>query len=97
MGVLLAKAAAAGIQIVVETHSDQVLNGLRVAARDGIVSPESVAVHYFSRQETEKGGSYSVVNSPEMDADGRFDDWPEGFFDEWDTQLERLLSPRSER
>ena len=97
MGVLLAKAAAAGIQIVVETHSDHVLNGLRVAARDGIVSPESVAVHYFSRQETEKGGSYSVVNSPEMDADGRFDDWPEGFFDEWDTQLERLLSPRSER
>ena len=64
---------------------------------DGIVSPESVAVHYFSRQETEKRGSHSIVTSPEIDEDGRFDDWPDGFFDEWDTQLERLMKPRSTR
>lgn len=95
IGVLLAKAAASGIQIIVETHSDHVLNGLRVAVHDGIVSPESVAVHYFSRQETENRGSHSIVTSPEIDEDGRFDDWPEGFFDEWDTQLERLMRPRS--
>ena len=95
IGVLLAKAAASGIQIIVETHSDHVLNGLRVAVHDGIVSPESVAVHYFSRQETEKRGSHSIVTSPEIDEDGRFDDWPDGFFDEWDTQLERLMRPRS--
>jgi predicted ATPase len=92
IGELLARAAAVGIQVLVETHSDHVLNGARLAVHSGLVDPRSVAIHYFSRVETE-GRVRSVVDSPIMDKNGRLDHWPEGFFDEWDKSLERLLGP----
>ncbi len=93
LGELFARAAAVGIQIILETHSDHILNGVRVAVRDGILEPEFVAFHFFSREEGE-GHVHSVVDSPVIDVDGRLDRWPEGFFDEWDRNLERLLEPR---
>jgi predicted ATPase len=95
MGELIARAAAAGIQVIVETHSDHVLNGIRVAVHDGAIQPEDVALHYFSRVEN-AGRAHSHVESPNIDRDGRIDQWPEGFFDEWDRSLERLLAPHGE-
>lgn len=95
MGELLARAAATGIQVIVETHSDHVLNGIRVAVHARLIDPEAVAFHYFSRLEAE-GRVRSTVESPVVDKDGRLDRWPEGFFDEWDKSLERLLGPSGE-
>jgi len=92
IGELLARAAAIGIQVIVETHSDHVLNGIRLAVHSGIIAPESVAFHYFSRVE-EASRVRASVESPTIDKDGRLDRWPEGFFDEWDKSLERLLAP----
>jgi predicted ATPase len=92
IGELLARAAAIGIQVIVETHSDHVLNGIRLAVHSGKIEPESVAFHYFSRVE-EAGRVRASVESPKIDKDGRLDRWPEGFFDEWDKSLERLLAP----
>jgi len=90
LGELMARAANCGVQIVAETHSDHVLNGIRVAVHDGILSPDAVMLHFFERH-LEKG--YSEVISPKMDRNGRIDQWPEGFFDEWDKSLEALLMP----
>jgi predicted ATPase len=90
---LLARAASAGIQVVVETHSDHVLNGIRVVVHRGVLDPKAVAIHYFSRVE-EEGRVHSSVESPILDRDGRLDRWPEGFFDESDKSLEQLLEPR---
>ena len=95
IGELLARAAAAGIQVIVETHSDHVLNGVRVAVHTGLVRPEDIAIHYFSRVEV-GGRVHGSVESPIIDKDGRLDKWPEGFFDEWDKNLERLLAPSGE-
>jgi len=33
----------------------------------------------------------STLVSPTIDADGRFDQWPEGFFDQFDSALSELL------
>jgi predicted ATPase len=95
MGELIARAAAIGIQVIVETHSDHVLNGVRLATHAGIIQPEEVAIHYFSRLE-EEGRVRSVIDSPIMDKNGRLDRWPDGFFDEWDKSLEQLLAPAEE-
>jgi predicted ATPase len=92
MGELLALAASCGIQIVVETHSDHILNGIRLAVHAGKLDPNDVQLHYFQRQET-RGESKTEVISPRMDRNGRIDNWPDGFFDEWDKSLEALLAP----
>lgn len=96
MGELLGRAAAAGIQVIVETHSDHVLNGIRVGVHAGVINAEDVAIHYFSRIEAE-GRVHSIVESPVIDKNGRLDSWPDGFFDEWDKSLEILLAPNKDR
>ncbi len=80
MGEFMANAARAGVQVVVETHSDHVLNGVRRAVKAGRMSAEQVAVHFF-RPRSEKGPQ---VVSPILDDTGNIDNWPEGFFDQFD-------------
>jgi predicted ATPase len=92
MGRLLAHAAAAGVQVVAETHSDHVLNGVRLEIKRGILAPESARVHYFTRA-AEDIRTVHRVFSPRIDRNGRIDEWPEGFFDQWDLALDELLSP----
>jgi len=95
MGDLIVRAAAAGVQVIVETHSDHVLNGVRVAVKEGRAAPDQVAFHYFQRvTETRDDGEVRIVHtvdSPHIDADGRLDAWPPGFFDQYDVALEKLL------
>jgi predicted ATPase len=88
IGVLLSRVAANGIQVVVETHADHVLNGVRLAAKMKRIKSEDVAVHFFMRSPTD--GSLGQL-SPILDDDGRFNEWPAGFFDQYDAALAELL------
>jgi predicted ATPase len=90
LGKLCAIAAHNGVQLFIETHSDHFLNGVRVAVKENIAQPEEVKFFFFNRDKNTNTHA-SVITSPEIDADGRIDFWPEGFFDEWDRQLEKLL------
>lgn len=86
MAYLASAAAASGAQIVMETHSDHVLNGLRLRVKQGLLSTDATAVHYFRRKD-----QTSEVVSPTIGPDGRLSEWPEGFFDEWENSLDQLL------
>lgn len=86
MGRILGRFATAGVQIIVETHSDHLLNGARLAVRDGIASAENVQIHFFTGAIADGNG----VVSPSIDSEGRIDDWPEGFFDQTEKDLSRL-------
>ncbi|MBN3910441.1 MAG: DUF3696 domain-containing protein [Nostoc sp. NMS1] len=92
LGKLLALAANCGVQVVVETHSDQILNGIRLAVLGDKIEPEDVQLHYFQRQENQ-GQAFIKVVSPRINKDGRIDRWPDGFFDEWENILMVLLEP----
>ena len=87
---LAVRASLAGVQVIVETHSDHFMDGVRIAVREGLIRPEDVAFHYFSRD-----GAEAAVSSPRVDADGRLSTWPEGFFDQHEDNLIKLLGPRS--
>ena len=90
MGAFLAQAAAAGLQVVLETHSDHVLNGIRRAVRDSVLPPEEVALHFFRpRHEADRSKS-AQVQTPILDRNGGIDSWPEGFFDQFDRDLSHL-------
>ncbi len=83
---LAALAAAAGVQVFVETHSDHFMDGVRIAVKEGIITPDQTSFHYFERQATR-----AVVNTPAIDGDGRLEYWPKGFFDQRETNLMKLL------
>src|SRR5262249_586706 len=83
IGQFLAQASSAGPQLVIETHSDHVLNGVRLALRDGAVAPSDVGIHFFNSRNSEKTGE-NPVTSVSVDHRGNLSDWPEGFFDQTD-------------
>lgn len=95
MGELLSLAASCGIQVVIETHSDHVLNGIRLAVHQGKIKPNDVQLHYFQRPEKQQQDFTEVV-SPRIDRNGRIDKWPDGFFDEWEKSLDILLEAAGE-
>lgn len=94
MGELIARAAQGGVQIIVETHSDHVLNGIRLSAKRNILEPEKVRLFYFDRLEKKNGIEnvvLPVIQKPVLQKDGRLSFWPDGFFDEWDKAIDEMF------
>jgi predicted ATPase len=89
IGYFLGTMAAAGVQVICETHSDHVLNGIRLAVADNTLLNSDVAIHFFQPQtgETEET---PLITSPQIDSKGSLDIWPEGFFDQTDKDLAKL-------
>ena len=88
LGTLLAKCAADGVQVIVETHSDHLLNGIRLAVKHRELPPANVNICNFTRDPL-TGDSYIEV--PVVLPNGELTAWPVGFFDEWEKSLEELL------
>jgi len=88
LGEFLARAASCGVQIVVETHSDHLLNGIRLAVKNKILNAVDSTFYYFNYDFDEERTS---VQQPMIDDDGFFDEWPDGFFDETEKNLGRIL------
>ena len=82
VGRLLGQMAGAGLQIFVETHSDHLLSGIRLAVRDGLLQPDDVALHFVGQ-----GGVPGQVTTLAVDENGAVSDWPEGFFDQAENDL----------
>ncbi|TKG91476.1 DUF3696 domain-containing protein [Puteibacter caeruleilacunae] len=90
IGHLFAKAAGAGIQIIMETHSDHVINGVRVAVKQDILEGEDVSLYFIDR-DIDQTNHESKIIPVYIDDKGKIEDWPMGFMDEWEKQLSDLL------
>ncbi|MFI3189043.1 hypothetical protein BCS42_08275 [Crenothrix sp. D3] len=83
MGKFLAKVASAGVQVIIETHSDHILNGIRRLVKAGGISHKDVALHFFRARSVDA----AQVVSPQINANGDLDCWPDGFFDQFDKDM----------
>ncbi|MGN0739554.1 MAG: DUF3696 domain-containing protein [Treponema sp.] len=79
LGKLIALAAANGKQVIIETHSNHIIDGIRIAAKQGNIKASDVKFHFFRRDSFEEE---STVETPELYQDGKLSFWPEGFFDQ---------------
>ncbi len=87
LGRLLARAAANGIQVIVETHSDHIINGIRLAVKRNELSKDDVQINFFSPSVTQPG---TCVQSILINKNGELDSWPEDFLSEWENNLWKL-------
>lgn len=90
MGRLIALAAAAGMQVFVETHSDHIVNGIRVAVKENEIDSKKVNIEYFTRKVTEDE-QFSKIQNIKVDRNGELSDYPTDFMDEWNNQLLKLI------
>ena len=85
VGRFLGQMAGAGLQIFVETNSEHVLNGIRLAVRGGLLQPSDVALHFVGQ-----GGVVGQVTTLGIDRNGTVNNWPAGFFDQAESDLATL-------
>ena len=88
LGKFLAKMAYAGVQIIIETHSDHIINGIRIAIKNKEISNNDVIFNSFSKGE-ELGENF--VEEISIDENGRLNKWPEGFFDQYEKDMMELI------
>lgn len=79
--------ASTGVQVVVESHSEHILNGIRVSIKDNFISQDNVNVLYFDKQ----SHSNNLFKEIKVDSDGGIDVWPRNFFDQATNDLNYLL------
>lgn len=90
MGRFLTLAASSGVQIIIETHSDHILNGVRLSVKKDKVSPENTKIIYIGTYQ-DQNGQVTYATEPTINQDGKIDEWPKDFFDTWEYSLMELL------
>ncbi len=94
LGKLIALVAENGAQLFVETHSDHIVNGIRVAVKEKFIEKSRVGILYFRRVTAEHEKyyeQYSTFDAIDVDEQGELSDYPQDFMDEWNNQLIKLL------
>lgn len=80
----LCKVAASNVTTIIETHSPSILNGVRLAIKDGVLANHDSSILFFG-ESAEKPLSRVVI-----DENGIISHWPKGFFDQEEIDLDRL-------
>jgi predicted ATPase len=80
-------AANAGIQIILETHSDHVFNGVRKAIAKKEIAHTLVAIHFFQLDDNACAQNILIP----LNAHGRSMTHPKGLFDQFDDDLDQIL------
>ncbi|QCP80910.1 DUF3696 domain-containing protein [Alcaligenes faecalis] len=87
LGQLAALASACGLQVIVETHSDHFIDGIRIAVKHtDFVEHSDIAIKYFAKNVDE----VTEIEEIEVLPDGKLSKWPNGFFDQMSINLRKL-------
>lgn len=88
LGKFLALIAVNGVQIILETHSEHIVDGCRIQmAREK--QCENMKILFFEKQDNN-----SICKNINIQNNGELEEWPEGFFDQKRIDLRELLEMR---
>ena len=85
---LIAMTAQSGVQIIIETHSDHIFNGLRKSIAAKKIDKDNVKIHFFELNEDNVSESTEI----EVSEKGRVLNYKQGLFDQFDEDLDALLA-----
>lgn len=84
---VMAMVALSGRQIIIESHSDHVFNGIRRLISQGMLSLDDVAVYNFTQDEQ----GLSSAQAVKLTKLGGLEERVEGLFDQFDNDLDDIL------
>jgi len=93
----LVKVANTGVQIFIESHSDHILNALRIATKEKLLKSEDSNILFFSQNLETKANEITSILIDEKGKlhkktkDGTVARIPKGFFDEWTNSMAKLF------
>lgn len=84
---LIVRASGQGAQIICESHSDHIINGVRIAVKNGRISCKDCSVVYFEKDNEQITKTVDIL----IDKNGNLSGYPKGFLDEWGDQMAALI------
>lgn len=86
MSVICATCLKKKTQLFVETHSEHILNAVRLMSvkKDNVLAHKDVSLYFFAKDFT--------VSKLHLDEHGQINPWPLGFFDQQEEDLSAILS-----
>jgi predicted ATPase len=81
----LTKVSKNDVQVIIESHSEHFLNGLRISVYDEIINNDDLNILYFDNK------NEKYFTKIEVDKEGGIEDWPKNFFDQATTDLNHLF------
>lgn len=89
LGQFIGVLASQGVQIFVETHSEHVINGIRIALLSGLcVGTDAAKILYFYQHNGEDGVIYKSID---IEPNGDMTDFPADFLDQQRYDLLRII------
>lgn len=90
LGKLIALVAENDVQVIIETHSDHIINGIRVGVKENPVMKDRTILFHFEKVVADSE-QYSKVTNIEIDNKGELSEYPKNLLEEWSNQLLKLL------
>jgi len=88
MARLICKCVEAGAQVIIETHSDHLLNGVRIYTKKSDTNFfKQVQIHWFQLDKNKN----TEIESTNIAPDGRLYNWPVGLADQFEINASQLL------
>ena len=79
-----------GVQVIIETHSEHIINGVRLAVLKKAIEPNEVVINFFSTNID--GGIFKPSHGNiRIQQDGELTEWPVHFFDQAELDFIELL------
>lgn len=85
---LICLASQNGVQFLIETHSDHIINGLLVATKKELITPDDSRIYFFDKDEELHATKTYLL--PVLKG-GRVKNAPKGFFDQMDIDMTTLI------
>ncbi len=92
IGRFLAMVANAGVKVIVETHSDHVINGIQLSAALKEIPADQISINFFSQGEAD--AIQPKIETLSMNGLGELSGWPNGFFDQSQRDYVELFNLR---
>lgn len=100
LGFYLGVIAASGVRILIETHSEHIINGIRraVLSKETNLNSQDIGIYFFngySQQPNIDDSQYSIPNlileEIDIDDSGNLSNWPVDFFDQTRQDLADII------
>jgi len=90
IGRFLAQIAGTGVKVIIETHSEHVINGIRISTQEKLLASNAVIINYFSKNDSET----SMVKEIDLTTSGDLTMYPKGFFDQEQKDITEIIESR---
>lgn len=90
LGYFLAKMSN-HVQIIIETHSEHIINGIRLATLESEIDHNEISINFFEANDKKLQPNITNIK---IDIFSDLTDWPKGFFDQQEKDIRKLIEER---